>query len=136
MDGKGLFKKVLGILSAFALALFGFLFGRHSGKSSRDDRASDIHRIGESVGTAADSVADAAGESAELADDAGKLADSAGYAAESVENLTGRLHDAQKLLVLLESQSGTDINRIERIRELIAELKRRYEEASRQSQNP
>lgn len=129
MDGKSLFKKILGLLSAFAFALFGFLFGRSSGKSRADDRAADIRRAGESVGTAADSVAGAAGESSELADNAGKLADSAA-------DIAGRLHDAEELLVRLEHESGADINRVERIRELVAELKRRYEEAGGQSQNP
>lgn len=126
MDAKCTFKTFLAALGSVAAAVMCFLIGRRSGRSGGDDRSSDIRRVGESVGGAADAVAGMAGESAGLAGHAGEIAAAAGDAEESATDIARRLHDAEELLVRLESQNGQDLNRIARAQELVDELRRRY----------
>lgn len=95
------------------------LVGRRSSGSGDDDRGSDIVGAGEFVSRAADDVSGAAGQSAE-----------------SAEDIARQLHDTEGQLFRLESGLGQDINRIERLKQLAAELKRRYQERVSQSQNP
>ncbi|MBQ3729684.1 MAG: hypothetical protein II903_09305 [Spirochaetales bacterium] len=112
------------------------LVGRRSSGSGDDDRGSDIVGAGESVGRAADDVSGAAGQSAELADEAATVAAAAGESAESADDIARQLHDTEEQLVRLESGLGQDINRIERLKQLAAELRRRYQERVSQGQNP
>ncbi|MBR5098724.1 MAG: hypothetical protein IK091_05850 [Spirochaetales bacterium] len=129
---KAVLLAVLVVLFLPLVIICGIVMCRRSSGSGSDDGSADIRRAGESVGSAADGVGAASGDAADLADDAGELATAAGDAEKSAAELAGELHDAEELLVRLEHQPGTDLNRIERVRKLVAELKRRYRERSGQ----
>ena len=131
------------VLLAVAVVLFlplviicGIFICRRSSGSGSDDGSADIRRAGESVGESADVIEDSAGESADLADEAGGISAAAARAEDSVEYYAEQLHLASELLVRLESETAPDLNRIERVRDLVEELKRRYGEAKRKSESP
>lgn len=134
-------EKIKTILLAVVIVLFlpfvvicGVIISRRSSGSGSDVGSADIRRAGDSVGGSADNIDDAARISSELADDAGRIAAAAAGAEDSVEYLAEQLHLASELLVRLENETGVDLNRVERVRNLVAELKRRYGEAKRKSE--
>ena len=135
-------EKLKAVLLAVATVLFlpvvivvCVIICRRSSGSGSDVGSADIRRAGESVGESADVIEDAAGESADLADKAGRIAAAAAGSTESVEYLAEQLGLATELLDRLEHETGTDLNRIERVRSLVNELERRLREAKRKSEN-